>query len=41
MAAIALVIPWLHFRRWRYALLMWTLFWGMTLLTLIFPSRHW
>lgn len=41
MAAIALAVPWLNFRRWRYALAMWTVFWGITLATLVFPGQRW
>lgn len=41
MAVIALVVPWLNFRRWRYALAVWTLFWGITLVTLVFPGQRW
>lgn len=42
VAAAALMIPFLFFRRWRFALVGWGLFWLLTMIFVIFPSiNHW
>jgi hypothetical protein len=38
VAAIALVVPFIQFRRWRYALLGWAFFWLLTVIFIVFPS---
>jgi hypothetical protein len=38
MVAIAgILVPLLHFRRWRYALVGWGIFWALTLVFALFP----
>jgi hypothetical protein len=37
VATVALVIPLLHFRRWRYALIGWGIFWTLTVVFVLFP----
>lgn len=42
VAFIALVVPFLHFHRWRLALLGWLFFWLLTVIFVVFPSiTHW
>ncbi len=36
-----LLIPLLKFERWRYALAIWVLFWGLTVLFVALPALHW
>ncbi len=38
LAAAALLIPILAFRRWRFALVGWAIFWFLTVIFVIFPS---
>lgn len=38
VAAIALVVPIIQFRRWRLALLGWAFFWLLTVIFIVFPS---
>jgi hypothetical protein len=42
VAAAALILPLLRFRRWRYALVGWGIFWLLTVIFVVFPSiNHW
>ena len=41
VAATALLLPLLKFERWRYALAMWCVFWGLTILFTVLPAAHW
>jgi hypothetical protein len=42
VAIAALVIPFLRFRRWRFALVGWGIFWLLTVIFVVFPSiNHW
>jgi hypothetical protein len=41
VAVAALLIPLLRFERWRYALAMWGLFWGLTILFAVMPVSRW
>lgn len=41
IAVIAIVIPILRFPRWRYALAIWVFFWGLSLITAIWPTLRW
>jgi hypothetical protein len=41
VAIAALLIPLLRFERWRYALVAWTLFWGLTVLFVLGPALRW
>jgi hypothetical protein len=42
VAAAALIIPFLLFRRWRFALVGWGFFWLLTVIFVVFPSlTHW
>jgi len=38
VAAAALVVPVLLFRRWRFALVGWGFFWLLTVIFVVFPS---
>lgn len=38
VALIALVVPFLHFHRWRLALLGWLFFWLLTVIFVVYPS---
>ena len=38
VALVALVVPWLKFNRWPYALAGWAIFWGLTLIFTLFPT---
>lgn len=37
VALVALVVPLIQFHRWRYALVGWLLFWGLTVIFVTFP----
>jgi hypothetical protein len=42
VAAAALILPFLRFRRWRYALVGWGIFWLLTVIFVVFPTiNHW
>jgi len=41
VAGVALLLPWLKFDRWRYALAAWAFFWAITIVTFVWPARHW
>lgn len=41
LAAAALVFPILALRRWRFALVGWAFFWLITVIFVLFPSKHW
>lgn len=41
VALAALMIPLLRFERWRYALVTWVLFWGLTVLFVTLPALQW
>jgi hypothetical protein len=41
VALVALMIPLLKFDRWRYALVTWVIFWGLTILFLMLPALRW
>lgn len=38
VALVALVVPFLHFHRWRLALLGWAFFWLITVIFVVFPT---
>jgi hypothetical protein len=41
VAVAGLLVPLLRFERWRYALAMWCLFWGLTILFAVMPTVRW
>jgi hypothetical protein len=42
VAVVALIVPFLQFRRWRFALLGWGFFWLLTIIFVVYPSiNHW
>lgn len=41
VALAVLLIPLLKFERWRYALVTWVLFWGLTVLFVMLPAVRW
>ncbi len=41
VALAVLLIPLLKFERWRYALVTWILFWGLTVLFVLLPALRW
>ena len=41
VALVALFIPLLKFDRWRYALVAWVIFWGLTVIFVTFPAMRW
>jgi hypothetical protein len=41
VALAALVIPLLKFERWRYALVAWAVFWGLSVLFVTWPATRW
>lgn len=41
VALVALMIPLLRFDRWRYALVTWVIFWGLTVLFVTLPALRW
>jgi hypothetical protein len=41
VALAALFIPLLKFERWRYALVTWVVFWGLTVIFVTLPALRW
>jgi hypothetical protein len=41
VALAALLIPLLRFERWRYALAAWAIFWGLTVIFVVWPAVRW
>jgi len=41
IALSALLIPLLKFTRWRHALAVWAIFWGLTVLFVVWPAVRW
>lgn len=41
VALAALFIPVLKFERWRYALVTWVIFWGLTVIFVTLPALRW
>ncbi len=41
IAGVAILLPVLRFPRRRYALALWIFFWGLSLITVIFPTLRW
>ena len=41
VALAALLIPLLKFERWRYALVAWVIFWGLTVIFVTLPAQRW
>ena len=41
IAAAAILVPLLRFPRRRYALALWTFFWGLSLITAVWPAFRW
>lgn len=41
VVGVAMLIPILRFRQRRYALVLWTIFWGLSLITLVYPTLRW
>jgi hypothetical protein len=41
VALAALFIPLLRFERWRYALVGWAIFWGLTVVFVTLPAMRW
>jgi hypothetical protein len=41
VALAALLIPLLKFERWRYALVGWVVFWGLTMIFVTLPALRW
>jgi hypothetical protein len=41
VALMALLIPLLKFERWRYALVTWFVFWGLTVIFVALPALRW
>ena len=41
IAVLALLIPALRFERWRYAIVTWVLFWGLTVTFVVLPALRW
>ena len=41
VALASLFLPLFRFRRWRFALVSWTIFWALSVLFVTFPSLHW
>jgi hypothetical protein len=41
VALAALLIPLLKFERWRYALVTWVVFWGLTVVFVALPALRW
>lgn len=41
VAVAALFIPLLKFERWRYALVVWVIFWGLTVIFVTLPALRW
>jgi hypothetical protein len=40
LAGVTILIPTICFRRWRYALVSWSIFWLITVVFFIFPAIH-
>jgi hypothetical protein len=41
VALAALFIPVLRFERWRYAIVTWIIFWGLTVAFIAYPALRW
>jgi hypothetical protein len=41
VAMAALLIPVLKFERWRYAMVAWVIFWGLTVIFVTLPALRW
>jgi len=41
IAAAALLVPLFKFGRWRYALMIWIFFWGITVVFSTWPAQRW
>ena len=41
IAAVALVVPLITLDRWRYAVVEWTIFWGLTVIFVALPALRW
>jgi hypothetical protein len=41
VALAALLIPLLQFERWRYAMVGWVIFWGLTVIFVTWPALRW
>jgi hypothetical protein len=41
IAGAALLVPVLRFSRRRYALALWTFFWGLSIVTVVWPTVRW
>jgi len=41
IAAVALLVPWLKFGRWRYAIATWAFFWAITVVSSLWPAQRW
>jgi hypothetical protein len=41
VALAALLVPLLKFERWRYALVTWVIFWGLTVVFVVLPALRW
>lgn len=41
IAAVAMLLPLALFARRRYAIALWIFFWGLSLVTLVFPAWRW
>jgi hypothetical protein len=41
VALVALLVPVLRFERWRYALVVWTIFWALSVLFIALPAMRW
>ncbi len=41
VALAALLIPLLKFERWRYAMVAWVVFWGLTVVFVALPAMRW
>jgi hypothetical protein len=41
VAMAALLVPLLRFERWRYALVAWVIFWGLTMIFVTLPATRW
>jgi hypothetical protein len=41
IAAVAILVPLLRFPRRRYAIALWVFFWGLSLITVVWPTVRW
>lgn len=41
IAGVAILVPLLRFPRRRYALALWIFFWGLSIITLVWPTTRW